>query len=151
MSFGVCMRCLTMNSKFFRLLPAPQGVGLLDCAAQATERWTFPFICMVVVVVFVTVLLSLYISWNLGSKATNCYLWSLCSQWSFSSLALIWINTLFACTMQPSEVYFLLNKGSKKKKKKIPVFFFSLHSLVWGKYETTKKKTPHTNDQLKSK
>lgn len=53
-----------MNSKFFRLVPAPQGVGLLDCAAQATERRTFPFICMVVVVVvvFVTVLLSLYIS-----------------------------------------------------------------------------------------
>lgn len=39
MSFGVSMRCFTMNSycyefHFFQLLPAPRGVGLLDCAAQ---------------------------------------------------------------------------------------------------------------------
>lgn len=66
--------------------------------SEATKRWTFPPLCIIVV----TVLLSLYISWIFGLKATNCYRRSLCS---------ISVNMLFACTMQPLEVYFCLIKA----------------------------------------
>lgn len=92
---GLCSSNTTVRIKFFYAW------------SQATERETFPSICAVVV----TVLLSLCISWIFGIKATSRYLWSLCSRWYCSSLALVWVNTLFACTMQPSEVYFYLIKA----------------------------------------